>query len=320
MPLLKEKSIPKLTENTFQTMEEYSAVISHLKLQGQQLSKGYFNGTSSTLSADNFQIGIRTAEVKHLQAGQIDSGNIGMIFPMQGSNYIHNGRIQYNDTQIIAYDNSESTVIFPKNHKHLVLFFNSEKLNDYLTEKEIEFFMNACRHLACNKISISHKKILMQHLYILYENFQNLSNQPYNLLAYEGCYEALFYALNEYHLFHTKIDSIKINNKERLLSRALEFIHCSDLKTLTVSSLIKGIYSSSRSVQYCFSDLLGITAKKYIVIMRLNIIRKKLLATSPIGKTITQVASEFGVVNMRRFKQDYENFFNESPRQTLNKI
>jgi len=54
--------------------------------------------------------------------------------------------------------------------------------------------------------------------------------------------------------------------------------------------------------------------------MRLNMIRNKLLATSPIEKTITQVASEFGVVNMGRFKQDYENFFNESPRQTLNKI
>jgi len=320
VPLLKEKSIPKLTENSFQTMEEYSAVISHLKLQGQQLSKGYFNGTSSMLSADDFQIGVRTAEVKHLQAGQIDSGNIGMIFPMQGSNYIHNERIQYDDTQIIAYENGESTVIFPKNHQHLVLFFNTKKLNNYLTETETALFMNACKHLACNKISISHKKILVNHLYHLYENFQNLSNQPYNILAYQDCYESLFYALNEYHSFHTKIDLIKINNKERLLSRALEFIHCSDLKTLTVSSLIKGIYSSSRSVQYCFSDLLGITAKKYIVIMRLNMIRKKLLSTSPIDKTITQVASEFGVVNMGRFKQDYENFFNESPRQTLNKI
>ena len=319
MTFLTEKSIPKLTENAFQSMEEYSAAISHLKLQGRQLSKGDFNGTSHMLSADDFHIGIRTAEVKHLQTAHLDSGHIGMIFPIQSSNYIHNGKIHCDDTQIIAYDNSESTIIFPKNHKHLMLLFNSDKLDNYLSESEIELFFNACKHLAFNKVSTRHKTILTQHLCHLYKNFKNLINQPQNLLAYQDCYESLFYALNEYHSFHTEVDMIKISNKERLLSRALDYISHSDLKTLTASSLIKGIHASSRSIQYCFSELLGMTAKKYIIITRLNAIRSELQDSSPNEQKICTIANKFGVVNMGRFKQDYENFFNESPRDTLNK-
>ncbi len=317
MTLLTEGSIPQLAEHPSQTMEEYSAAIADLNLQGYQLSKGNFNGHSKILSTDGFKLIIRSADTRHLQIGQVNAGHIAMIFPLKKLTYLNNGRPQREDSQLIRYNNTESKIICPKGHKHLTLLIRSKELVNYLNEDEIELFFNTCKHLYQNKISIPRKLLLTEHLCHLYKTFKQLLEHPCSLLAYQDCYDSLFYAVNDYHLFHSKDDPIKITNRERLLARALDYIHHSDLQTLTVSNLIKGTHASSRSIQYCFSELLGMTAKNYLIRIRLNAIRSELLQSSPTEKTITQVANKFGVVNIGRFKQDYQSFFDETPRETL---
>jgi len=221
------------------------------------------------------------------------------------------------NSQIIAYDNAEFKVIFPEGHKHLTLHINSKELANYLSEDEIELFFNACKHIYSNKISATQKSQLTQHLCHLYVTLQQLMESSDNLLAYQDCYDSLFYAMNNYYTFHAKEKPIKMTNRENLLAKALDYIHHADQQTITVSSLIKEINASSRSIQYCFSELLGMTTKNYLIRIRLNAIRNELLQSSPDEKTMTQIANKFGVVNIGRFKQDYETFFNEAPRETL---
>jgi len=305
--LLTESSIPKLMEQSFQTMEEYSSAISGVELKGYQLSKGNFNGYSKVLSTDGFQIALRSANTQHIQIGQVKSGHIAMIFPLKSSGYICDGKLQQDDSQLIRYENIESKIICPKEHKHLTLLINSKELADYLDEDEIELFIKACKRLQQNKVSIPRKSLLTQHLYHLCETFQQLLKHPCSLIAYQDCYDSLFYAVNNYHTFHSKENQLKITNKERLLARVLDYIHYSDLQTLSVSTLINGVHTSSRSIQYCFSELLGMSAKSYLIRIRLNAIRHELLQSSPTDKTITQVANKFGVINIGRFKQDYQN-------------
>ncbi len=318
MTLLTEDSIPELVENTFQTVEEYSTAITGLKLKGHQLSKGNFNGHSKILSTNGFQIALRSASTQHIQIGRVESGYIAMIFPLKSSSYICDGKLHQDDSQLLRYDDSESKIISPKDHEHLTLLVNSKKLAYYLDESEIELFVKACKQLQYNKVSIPRKSLLTQHLYHLYGTFKQLLKHPCSLLAYQDCYDSLFYAVNDYHTFHSKENPIKITNRERLLARALDYIHRSDLQTLTVSGLIKGTHASSRSIQYCFSELLDMTAKTYLIRVRLNAIRRELLRSSPAEKTITQIVHKFGVINIGRFKQDYQSFFSETPRETLN--
>jgi len=320
MTLLTENLIPTLLENSFQTMEEYSTAIAGLNVEGHQLSKGNFNGKSKILSTDNFQIGIRTAKAKHIQIGCVNKGYIAMVFPLKRTDYIFNGKSLQDNSQLIAYDNVEAKLILPEGHKHITLLINSTELANYISEDEVKLFFNACKHLHQNKISITRKTLLTEHLCHIYKVLQQLSEQPSNLLAYQDCYDSLFYSINDYHTFHNNEKLVKITNRERLLARALDYIHNTDLQTLTISNLITGVHASSRSIQYCFSELLGMTAKNYLITIRLNAIRKELLELVPKENTMTQVANKFGVVNIGRFKQDYEKFFHESPRETLKKV
>ena len=318
MTIVLNNSFPTLDRNSFQSIEEYSDSLQGLQLDGCQLSKGDFNGDSCLLTANGFQLGVRESEAKHFQNATVDDKKVGMIFPLIQEEHISNGKIIGPEKQYIILPDDENRIIFPDNNKHISLLFHTDQLNNYFSEDEVKHFMMACKGISSSMVSSDKKLLVTQKLYNLFEDFKELDKRiDKNPLAYEDAYESLFYALNNYQEAHTSKVFERIKNNERLLARALEYIHSEPLQTLTVSSLVKNIHASSRSIQYCFSELLGMSPKKYLVRLRLNAIRKDLNDASPTEKTITNIANNYGVINIGRFKQDYEDFFNETPRETL---
>ena len=320
MTIVSKNALPKLVKNSFQTIEEYSRSLSGLELDGCQLSKGDFNGRSKIFSANSFQLGIREAEAQHFQNAKIEKGKIGLIFPLVQDEYINNGKSLGPDKQYIILNGDENKIIFPEKHKHISLMININDLQQYLSEDEARILIDTFRDISTGTVSADHKLLLTQKLYNLFETFKQTIKIPENSqLVYQDSCDSLFYALNSYQDAHTPKRIEKVKNNERLLSRALDYIHSEPLQSLTVSSVVSNIHASSRSIQYCFSELLGMSPKKYLVRLRLNEIRKELNQSSPNEKTITNIANKYGVVNIGRFKQDYENFFNETPRETLNR-
>ena len=318
MSAVLSNSFPTLNHNSFQSIEEYSNSLQGLQLDGCQLSRGDFNGNSSVLTANGFQLGVRESEAKHFQNATVEDKKIGMIFPLIQEEHINNGEIVGPEKQYIILHGDENRLILPNNNKHTSLLFSTDQLDNYFSEDEVEHFMHACQGISTSMVSSDKKLLITQKLYNLFEDFKVLDKRvDKSPLAYEDAYEALFYALNNYLDAHTTKIFNRVKNNERLLARALEYIHSEPLQALTVSSLVKNIHASSRSIQYCFSELLGMSPKKYLVRLRLNAIRRELNDSSPTEKTITNIANNYGVINIGRFKQDYEEFFNETPRETL---
>lgn len=318
MTIICNKALPILTKSSFQTIEEYSSALHGLDLSGYQLSKGDFNGRSKIISADNFQLGIREADAKHFQNAKISKGKIGLIFPLVQDEYICNGKGLGPEKQYVIFNGDENKIIFPEKHKHISLMIDINDLQQYLSEDEVQILIDTYRDMSNGMVSSDRKLLLTQKLYNLFEAFKQIVKIPENSqLVYQDSRDSLFYALNNYQQAHLPKKIEKVKNNERLLSRALDYIHSESLKTLTVSSLVNNIHASSRSIQYCFSELLGISPKKYLVRLRLNAIRNELNESSPNEKTITNIANNYGVVNIGRFKQDYEKFFNETPKETL---
>ena len=318
MTIVLNDSFPTLARNSIQSIEEYSNSLRGLQLDGCQLSRGDFNGDSNLLTSQNFQLGVRESEAKHFQNATVAEKKVGMIFPLIQEEHISNGKIIGPEKQYIILHGDENRIIFPDNNKHISLLFHTDQLDNYFSEDEVQHFMTTCKDLSNSMVSSDKKLLITQKLYNLFEDFKVLDKRiDKNPLAYEDAYESLFYALNSYQEAHSSKIFERVKNNERLLARALEYIHSEPLQTITVSSLVKNIHASSRSIQYCFSELLGMSPKKYLVRLRLNAIRRELNISSPTEKTITNIANNYGVINIGRFKQDYEEFFNETPRETL---
>lgn len=311
-------SFPIFDQNAYQSMEEFSTTLNGLNLTGSQLSKGDFNAHSSLLTAGTLQLAIRSSEAKHFQNATIASGKIGMIFPLIQDEHISNGKLIGPEKQYLIMPGDENKIIFPKNNKHVSLMFDTDNLKKYFSEDEVEHFIKTYKSISNGVVSSDQKLLLTQKLYNLFQDLKQLNeNSELNPRAYEDAHESLFHSLNNYQEAHSAKRFERVKNNERLLARALDFIHSEPVHNLSVSHLVNNIHASSRSIQYCFSELLGMSPKKYLIRLRLNAIRRELNEACPTERTITNIANNYGVVNIGRFKQDYELFFNESPRETL---
>ncbi len=315
--LEQEQLVPRFSESSFQTIEEYATSLKGLDTEEYQLSRGEFNGNSHVVCSDSFRLGFRAAKADHLQLGYLKENYVGMVFPLKNLNYVFNGKNMQQNQQIIGCGNRESKIFFPKGHEHYTLLIDTNKMSQYFDSGEYEKFIASCENFSEKKICTDRKMAITHNIHDIFKNFKYLLEHPCSLLAFQDCYDSLFYSINEYYTTEPCTLTEKISNRERLLARALDFIHHADIESLSISGLIKGTHASSRSLQYCFSELLGLTPKSYLIKLRLNAIRKDLLLADPGETTITAIAHKYGVVNIGRFKQDYQAFFNETPRETI---
>ena len=80
--------------------------------------------------------------------------------------------------------------------------------------------------------------------------------------------------------------------------------------------LCNSIGASRRKLQYCFQDALGINPVAYLRAVRLNAVRRELLAGRP-GASVQAVAACWGFWHLSRFSGEYRQLFGELPSQTL---
>lgn len=73
---------------------------------------------------------------------------------------------------------------------------------------------------------------------------------------------------------------------------------------------------SERNLQLHFKQSLGISPKAWFRRQSLNLVRSELLRTGPQGRTVTEVAVDFGFNHLGRFAGDYRKLFGESPSRT----
>lgn len=72
---------------------------------------------------------------------------------------------------------------------------------------------------------------------------------------------------------------------------------------------------SSRTLRYSFEEIFGVSPTQYMLSLRLNAVRQKLLQGVPVS-TINRIAQDHGFGHMGRFAQFYREAFGELPSQT----
>lgn len=69
-------------------------------------------------------------------------------------------------------------------------------------------------------------------------------------------------------------------------------------------------------MRYAFRELFGVSPKRYLQAVRLNGVRRDLLAATPEAK-IADVANRWGFWHLGQFAADYRRQFDELPSETL---
>ena len=112
-----------------------------------------------------------------------------------------------------------------------------------------------------------------------------------------------------------KTSTYNANNIERaraLLQKNLK-------NTYYMTDLVNDLKVNKRSLQNSFKNNLGISAKHYLMQLRLNAIRDELLNQSNPDENIQEIARNYNFFHMGHFSEAYKNMFNETPSETLQK-
>ncbi len=85
-----------------------------------------------------------------------------------------------------------------------------------------------------------------------------------------------------------------------------------DIKTLAAEHQI-----SEQTLQNSFKSLFGFTPKRFLRLLKLNLVHNELMENDPGQSTVSKVALKWGFVHMGRFSSYYTELFGENPSQTL---
>jgi AraC-like DNA-binding protein len=77
---------------------------------------------------------------------------------------------------------------------------------------------------------------------------------------------------------------------------------------------------SEQTLQNAFKSLFGFTPKKFLQLLKLNLVHHDLQNAEPKSTTILTVASKWGFRHMGRFSKEYTILFEENPSFTLQSI
>ena len=86
---------------------------------------------------------------------------------------------------------------------------------------------------------------------------------------------------------------------------------------LSISELCRTVAVSGRTLRKAFSKIRGVSPCRHLRMLRLSHARRALLSVDYKAVTVTEIANDFGFVELGRFSVEYRKAFGESPSQTL---
>lgn len=102
-----------------------------------------------------------------------------------------------------------------------------------------------------------------------------------------------------------------------LVRRAESFIDNNEQENISIAQLCEDLRTTVRRLELAFSDVHGLSPKKFIMMKKFNAARKELLHASPDKCSVSEVAMRHGFFHIGRFSTTYKMIFSESPSTTL---
>lgn len=82
---------------------------------------------------------------------------------------------------------------------------------------------------------------------------------------------------------------------------------------LSVAQVAQAIGVTTRMLEYSFADVMGVSPKDYLKMVRLNAARRALRVADPRTATVAEIAMDHGFWHLGRFSAYYSEMFGKSP-------
>lgn len=108
--------------------------------------------------------------------------------------------------------------------------------------------------------------------------------------------------------------------RHAIVKQAREYVRAHPDDLLSVAQIAQALKVSTRMLEYCFADVVGVSPNVYLRMIRLNAARRELLGADPRSTTVAEVAMNHGFWHLGRFSTYYCAMFGEKPSDTLRQL
>jgi AraC-like DNA-binding protein len=244
-----------------------------------------------------------------------------LIIPLKGSLFNHVLGTAIRPGELAFFQPGSLIDMDWRNIKNSVVFSVSNSqierhLNKLIDQK---FSESCCNQQLQQKFSLTDPKIsglvnVINTIHVDSVNGRSLLNNPL-------CRTSLEHMLME--CISALIPYAEEKNAKRLipgrLKVAIDYIEKNKHRSISVDELSTAAKCSRRSLENSFHLAFGLGPNKYISHRRMHAIRKALETNVDPGKTVTDIAADFGYYNLSYFTKLYREKYGETPAQTLNK-
>ncbi len=262
-----------------------------IKLSYRRTNLSFIEAGVSELNRSIFRVCESTLPM-HLSGVSYGSGCVALIGPMADYRAVYSASMEEGDVSI-----------------------DEGKLHDLYLFEELELYelLKGRLSTAVVKSSAICRQIIERILFV--RDVIEISDLPeFNSLMLKDFQVDFSYLLLSLQGFDERCFPLRTNRRVKIIDKAIEFVQTADLSVVTVLDMAKNVCVSQRTLEQAFSHCLGVSPKKYLIYMRLNVIRKILLRSD--GVNIKTVAQRYGVVHMGNFSRAYRDLFGESPSET----
>lgn len=106
-------------------------------------------------------------------------------------------------------------------------------------------------------------------------------------------------------------------HRARVMRRLEDALRAKSGETLYMAELCPAVGATYWALRDCCLEYLGMSAKKYLWMRRMNLARRALQSADAESTTVTDVATDFGFWELGRFSVAYRSLFGELPSTAL---
>jgi transcriptional regulator GlxA family with amidase domain len=104
---------------------------------------------------------------------------------------------------------------------------------------------------------------------------------------------------------------------QMIIRRFMEVLEAQPAGPLHMQDISDAIGVSSRTLRMACQTQLGVSPTRYLLLRRMGLARRALRDADPLVTRVTDVATEYGFLELGRFAVKYRQIFGETPSSTL---
>ncbi|PHS38729.1 MAG: hypothetical protein COB07_07845 [Sulfurovum sp.] len=283
-----------------------------------QLGKGVFEGSLYGVHTPHIQLGTSHFSEAIMTQGSFPEGCIVLYYAASGTLHdtvynFHNRTISPNE--VVLLTNKDALDLLTHSVLDLRTVVVEERLfhtafYDFFGETSSTPIKNKRLTLQTDKIALFHQTH-MSWISYLAEEFPKLTNKPdYDSMESEILHQ----------LFSCMISSSPAKRRKKFQTKIVrDMLHDHIDKNISIPMLSEGLNIGVSQLHQVFKKEYGISPKRYLMLLRLNAVRKALLFADPGSVSIFTIAEQYQLFHMGHFSAAYKQLFGETPSETLHR-